>query len=103
MAVVNITLENFAEEVLESKVPVLVDFFATWCGPCMMVSPIVDEISEEYDDVKICKVNVDEEPDLAKEFDVFSIPTLMVVKDGKIAETQVGALPKEGILKLLGK
>lgn len=103
MAVINLTTENFAEEVIESKVPVLVDFFATWCGPCMMVSPIVDEISEEYGDIKVCKVNVDEESDLAREFDVFSIPTLMAVNEGKIIGRHTGALPKEGILKLLGK
>lgn len=103
MSVINLTVDNFAEEVIEAKVPVLVDFFATWCGPCMMVSPIVDEISEEYGDIKVCKVNVDEEPDLAREFEVYSIPTLMVFKDGKIAEKNTGALPKEGILKLLGK
>ena len=103
MAVINLTADNFAEEVLESKVPVLVDFFATWCGPCMMVSPIVDEIAGECADIKVCKVNVDEEPELAKEFNVFSIPTLMVAQGGEITAAHTGALPKEDILKLLGK
>lgn len=103
MAVIKLTADNFEEEVINSPVPVLVDFFATWCGPCMMVSPIVDEIAEENGDIKVCKVNVDEESDLAREFEVFSIPTLMVFNGGEVSAKQVGALPKEGILKLLGK
>ncbi len=103
MSVINLSADNFEEEVINEKRPVLVDFFATWCGPCMMVSPIVDEIAEEYDDIKVCKVNVDEESELAIEFGVSSIPTLMVFRGGEEAAKQVGALPKEGILKLLGK
>ncbi len=103
MSVINLGLENFEKEVIEESGTVLVDFFATWCGPCMMVSPIVDEIAEEYADVKVCKVNVDEESELAIEFGVSSIPTLMVFRGGEEIAKQVGALPKEGILKLLGK
>ena len=103
MSVINLSADNFEEEVINEKRPVLVDFFATWCGPCMMVSPIVDEIAEEYDDIKVCKVNVDEESELAIEFGVSSIPTLMVFRGGEETAKQVGALPKEGILKLIGK
>lgn len=103
MAVINLTSDNFAEEVLGADVPVLVDFFATWCGPCMMVSPIVDEISEENDGIKVGKVNVDEESDLAREFGVSSIPTLMVFKNGEMTAIQIGALDKAGILALINK
>ena len=103
MAVIELTAQNFEKEVLDSPVPVLVDFFAVWCGPCMMVSPIVDEIAEENNDIKVCKVNVDEESDLAREFEVFSIPTLMVFREGKEVAKHVGALDKNGILALLGK
>lgn len=103
MAVINLTSDNFAEEVLGADVPVLVDFFATWCGPCMMVSPIVDEIAEENDGIKVGKVNVDEESDLAREFGVSSIPTLMVFKNGEMTAIQIGALDKAGILALINK
>lgn len=103
MAVINLTSDNFAEEVLGADVPVLVDFFATWCGPCMMVSPIVDEIAEENDSIKVGKVNVDEESDLAREFGVSSIPTLMVFKNGEMTAIQIGALDKAGILALINK
>ena len=83
MAVVTITKENFAQEVLQSEKPVLLDFWASWCGPCRMLSPIVDEVAEERTDVKVGKVNVDEQPELAGEFGVMSIPTLLVFKGGK--------------------
>ena len=102
MAVITITKENFENEVLHSEKPVLLDFWATWCGPCRMLSPIVDEVAEERTDVKVGKVNVDEQPDLAAEFGVMSIPTLLVFRDGKLVNQSVGARPKSGVLALLG-
>ena len=102
MAVVTITKENFAQEVLQSEKPVLLDFWASWCGPCRMLSPIVDEVAEERTDVKVGKVNVDEQPELAGEFGVMSIPTLLVFKGGKLVNQAVGASPKSGVLALLG-
>ena len=103
MAVVTITTENFAQEVLHSDKPVLLDFWASWCGPCRMLSPIVDEVAEERTDVKVGKVNVDEEPELAQMFNIMSIPTLLVFKHGEISASAVGARPKEDILALLDK
>ena len=97
MSVITITKENFNEEVINSKKPVLLDFWASWCGPCRMVSPIVDEIADERADVKVGKVNVDEQPELASKFGVMSIPTLVVMKDGKITSQMVGARPKNQI------
>ena len=101
MAVVNLTSESFDEEVLLSGKTVLVDFYADWCGPCRMVSPIVEEISEEREDIKVCKVNVDSEPALAARFSVSSSPALMVFKDGKAVRSEVGAAPKTAILSML--
>ena len=101
MAVVTITKENFEQEVLQSTKPVLLDFWASWCGPCRMLSPIVDEVAEERTDIKVGKVNVDEQPDLAAQFGVMSIPTLLVFKDGKLVNQTVGARPKSGVLALL--
>ena len=101
MSVINITKNNFQEEVLNSDKPVLLDFWASWCGPCRMVSPIVDEIADERSDIKVGKINVDEEPDLAGQFRVMSIPTLIVIKNGKVTNQAVGARPKEQILALL--
>ena len=101
MAVITITKENFEQEVLHSAKPVLLDFWASWCGPCRMLSPIVDEVAEERSDVKVGKVNVDEQPDLAAEFGVMSIPTLLVFKNGKLVNQTVGARPKSGVLALL--
>lgn len=101
MSVLAITKNNFQDEVLNSKETVLVDFWAAWCAPCRMVSPIVDEIAEERPDIKVCKINVDEEPELASAFQVMSIPTLVVIKDGKVVNQSVGAQPKNQILSLL--
>ena len=102
MAVITITKENFEAEVLRSDKPVLLDFWASWCGPCRMLSPIVDEVAEERGDIKVGKVNVDEQADLAAEFGVMSIPTLLVFKNGKLVNQSVGARPKSGVLALLG-
>ena len=102
MAVINITSANFESEVLHSDKPVLLDFWATWCGPCRMLSPIVDEVAEERTDVKVGKVNVDEQPELAGEFGVMSIPTLLVFEQGRLVNQAVGARPKAGVLALLG-
>ncbi|WP_302655596.1 thioredoxin [Agathobaculum sp.] len=101
MAVITITKENFQSEVVQSDKPVLLDFWATWCGPCRMVSPIVDQIADERSDIKVGKINVDEQPELAQQFRIISIPTLVVMKDGQIANKAVGAMPKEEILALL--
>ncbi len=101
MAAVVLTKENFNEEVLQSDKPVLVDFWAPWCGPCKMVGPILEEIANEVTDKKIAKVNVDEQGDLAAEYGIMSIPTLVVFVDGKIAKQAVGAKDKDGILALL--
>ena len=102
MAVVTITEENFEQEVLQSTKPVLLDFWASWCGPCRMLSPVVDEVAEERTDVKVGKVNVDEQPELAGEFGVMSIPTLLVFEQGKLVRQAVGARPKASVLELLG-
>ena len=102
MAVVTITKENFAQEVLQSEMPVLLDFWASWCGPCRMLSPVVDEVAEERTDVKVGKVNVDEQPELAGQFGVMSIPALLVFEQGKLVRQAVGARPKAGVLDLLG-
>jgi len=101
MATVTITKSNFNTEVLSSDKPVLLDFWAAWCGPCRMVGPIVEEISNENPNVKVGKINVDEEPELAQQFGVMSIPTLVVIKDGKIVNKTVGARPKQDLLQLL--
>ena len=102
MAVVTITKENFEQEVLQSANPVLLDFWASWCGPCRMLSPVVDEVAEERTDVKVGKVNVDEQPELAGQFGVMSIPTLLVFEQGKLVRQAVGARPKASVLELLG-
>lgn len=102
MEPITITTENFDAEVLHSEKPVLLDFWASWCGPCRMLSPIVDEVAEERTDVKVGKVNVDEQPELAGEFGVMSIPTLLVFEQGKLVRQAVGARPKAGVLDLLG-
>lgn len=97
MAVLKITKNNFHSEVVNSEKPVLLDFWASWCGPCRMLSPVVDEIADETQSVKVGKVNVDEEPELAQKFGVMSIPMLAVIKDGKVVSTSVGVRPKADI------
>ena len=101
MAVVTVTSENFENEVLKSDVPVLVDFWASWCGPCRMLSPLVDEVAEEVTGIKVGKVNCDDESEIARKYKIFSIPCLIVFKDGKEVNRSVGAIPKEAILDLL--
>ena len=101
MSVININKNNFQDEVMHSDKPVLLDFWASWCGPCRMVSPIVDEIAAERSDIKVGKINVDEQPELAAQFGVMSIPTLVVIKNGSIANQAVGARSKMQILAML--
>lgn len=104
MSELKITKNNFENEVLKSDKPVLIDFWANWCGPCRMLSPIISEIAEEYGEkVKVCKVNVDEEMDLAAAFRVSSIPMLAVMKDGQVTNTAVGVRPKEQIIRMIGE
>lgn len=100
MSVLTITQDNFEKEVVSSSVPVLIDFWASWCGPCRMLSPVIEEIAGEVSDKKICKINVDEQPDLARKFGVMSIPTLVVMKDGKVVNKSLGVQPKSSVLSL---
>ena len=101
MSAMNVNRSNFDQEVLHSDRPVLMDFWAPWCGPCRMVGPLVEEIAEERSDIKVVKVNVDENPELAQQFGVMSIPTLIVMKDGQIVNQSIGAKPKAQILEML--
>lgn len=101
MSVINITRNNFQNEIINSDKPVLLDFWAPWCDPCRMVGPILEEIAGERSDIKIGKINVDEQPELASQFRVMSIPTLIVIKDGKIVNQSMGAKPKNAILAML--
>ena len=101
MSAININKNNLRNEVLDSEKPVLLDCWAPWCGPCRMVSPVVDEIASERGDIKVGKVNVDEQPELAAQFGVMSIPTLVVMKGGKVVNQMVGARPKAQILAML--
>ena len=100
--VIEITEQNFKKEVIDSEIPVLLDFWASWCGPCRMLSPVVEEISNEYMNIKVGKVNVDEQSELAQKFGIMSIPTLMVFKNGKHIDTKIGVIPKSAILSMLG-
>ena len=101
MSAINIDRSNFSQEVLQSDKPVLLDFWAAWCGPCRRVSPIIEEIASERADIKVCKINVDEQPELASQFRIMSIPTLMVVVDGKVVNEVRGAVPKHQILGMI--
>jgi len=101
MSVTTLNAQNYEAEVIASEKTVLIDFWASWCGPCRMISPIVDEISEERDDIKVCKINVDEEPELSKQFGIMSIPTLIVMEGGQLKNKSVGVVPKEAILEML--
>lgn len=101
MATISVNSDNFEQEVLKADKTVLVDFWAEWCGPCKMLSPIVDDISDEREDIKVCKVNIDECPELAIKYRVMSIPTLAVFKQGELADKLIGAQPKNEILELL--
>ncbi len=100
MSVIELTQENYQKEVIESDKPVLIDFFATWCGPCKMVSPVVDEIANEHPEIKVCKLDVDKNMDLARTFQVMSVPTLVAMKDGKMINKTIGAVSKASILKM---
>lgn len=102
MSALNINKENFQREIIESEKPVLLDFFASWCGPCQMLSPVIDEIAAERSDIKVAKVNVGEERDLARKFKVMSVPTLLVIKNGEVVNRSLGAIPKHEVLSLLG-
>ncbi|HOQ14656.1 MAG TPA: thioredoxin [Bacillota bacterium] len=103
MSIIELTKENFDDEVVGCDKPVIIDFWATWCGPCRMLAPVIDEIASEHDEYKVCKVNVDEEPELASAFNVFSIPTIIVIKDNKITATSVGLRAKHDILAMVQK
>ena len=101
MAVVKLTAENFEQEVLQSEQPVLVDFYADWCGPCKMMGPVVEEVASEIADAKVCKINIDEEISVAQKFGVMSIPTFIAFKNGEVVGKQVGAVPKSALSNLL--
>lgn len=103
MSVIEITKENFGSEVLNSDKPVLLDFWAAWCGPCRMVSPIVDEVADENPQIKVGKVNVDEQSELAERYNVMSIPTLLLIKNGEVAASSIGYKPKEDIEQLISE
>ena len=101
MSVVKLTSANFQQEVLKADKKVLIDFYADWCGPCRMLSPVVDELAEEMPEIKVCKVNVDDEPELAMRYKAMTIPMLVVVENGQVVTTSVGAKPKAAVKKLL--
>ncbi len=101
MAVVHVTTDNFEQEVLKAEQTVMVDFWAAWCGPCKMLSPIVDQIAEEHPEIKVCKVNIDEEPSLAIDYKVMSIPTLLVFKNGEKVNMSIGVQAKSDIEAML--
>jgi thioredoxin 1 len=101
MSVITITKDNFQQEIMESSQTVMLDFWASWCGPCRMLSPVIDEIAEERSDIKVGKVNVDEQPELARSFRIMSIPTVAVMKNGKVVRQSMGVRPKKQIEELL--
>lgn len=101
MPAIHVTKTNYETEVLHSDRPVLIDFWATWCAPCQMLLPIIEELSEELESVKVCKINVDEEREIASKYNVMSIPTLILLKDGQVSETSVGFVSKEKILEMI--
>ena len=103
MAIVKLTAENFEKEVLQSEKPVLVDFYADWCGPCQMMGPVVEEISNEVNDAKVCKINIDQQMSIAQKYGVMSIPTFIVFKNGDVADKKMGAMPKSAVLSMLGQ
>ena len=103
MAVVEVTEANFEQEVLKSEKPVLVDFWADWCGPCKMLSPIVDQVSDEQSDVKVCKINVDENLNIARKYNIMSIPTLALIRNGETVATSVGVIAKPDIIKFISQ
>ena len=102
MALLKLTRDNFETEALNSTLPVLIDFYAEWCGPCRMLGPVIDEIAEEATNFKVGKVNIDEQPELATKYQVMSVPTLVVIKNGEVANRATGVTPKQKILDMLG-
>lgn len=103
MEITHVTKDTFEQEVLKSDIPVLLDFWAAWCGPCQMLAPILEDIANEVEDVKICKINIDEEMELATKYRVMSIPTLLLIKNGEVAGTSIGLIGKDQVLKFIGK
>lgn len=101
MEILHITKENFQTEVMESDKTVLLDFWASWCGPCRMIAPVLEDVAQEREDVKVCKIDVDKEPELAQQFQIMSIPTLIVMEQGRIVNKALGAMPKNSVLALL--
>ena len=101
MSIINLTKDSYHNEVMETEKVVVIDFWATWCGPCKMMAPVVEEVAKDYPDVKVCKVNVDEEPELSNAFKIVSIPTIVVIKNGEIIDPVVGYRPKEDIEKII--
>lgn len=101
MSIINLTKDSYHNEVMETEKVVIIDFWATWCGPCKMMAPVVEEVAKDYPDVKVCKVNVDEEPELSNAFKIVSIPTIVVIKNGEIIDSVVGYRPKEDIEKII--
>ncbi len=101
MSVISVNNHNFKEEIIESSKPVLVDLWATWCGPCRMLSPVVEQVASEHPEIKVCKINVDEEPELAQAFQVSAIPMLALIKNGRLVDSSVGYKPKAQIEAML--